>query len=474
VDTIPFWFLGIPVGANPRRKGTWSPIVDTMRKRLSVWNGRNLSIGGRVTLINSVLSSLPLYFFSFFKAPVCVLKELVSIQRRFLWGGGLETNKMCWVSWDRICQPKDRGGLGIKNLEFFNSSLLSKWKWRGLVDSDAPWSTLLKFRYGSLVANFLYGAGVGGLKRASIWWRDIWKLGGGDEEGWFGYNITSTLGDGTDIVFWRDKWIGPEPLCSKYAALFHKSIQQDYTISMMGYWENEKWNWNFDWSEALLDNEITTFLELSLLLEQVYPGLGISDRRRWSPNEAGVFTVKSTYMYLLYRSGPDQLEPSVEQALKKLWKANVPSKVGIFGWRLLIDKLPTRDALFRKGIITNSLDRCCVFCLNEIEDVHHVFFKCSVIAPVWENFFKWLGTNTIPYQSLSQHFLMSGQFIKGRKVKRLKHIFWLGATWCIWRTRNNIIFRGAPVNVPFLIHQIMYFSWFWFIGRHKLNVDFSF
>jgi exonuclease III len=89
VDSIPFRFLGIPVGANPRRKATWSSIIDTTRKRLSVWNGRNLSIGGRVTLINSVLSSLPLYFFSFFKAPVCVLKELVSIQRRFLWGGWL-------------------------------------------------------------------------------------------------------------------------------------------------------------------------------------------------------------------------------------------------------------------------------------------------------------------------------------------------------------------------------------------------
>jgi hypothetical protein len=58
VISIPFRFLGIPVGANPQRKATWSPIVDIVRKRLSVWNGRNLSIGGRVTLINSVLSSL--------------------------------------------------------------------------------------------------------------------------------------------------------------------------------------------------------------------------------------------------------------------------------------------------------------------------------------------------------------------------------------------------------------------------------
>ncbi|CAJ2637088.1 unnamed protein product [Trifolium pratense] len=168
VDHLPFRFLGIPVGANPRRKATWSPILDVMKKRLSIWNGRHLSIGGRVTLIKSVLSSLPLYFFSFFKAPACVIKELVCIQRQFLWSGGLDSNKMCWVSWDQICQPKENGGLGIKNLELFNSSLLCKWKWRCLNDTESPWYDLLRFRYGSLVANFLYGEGRDNLKHASI------------------------------------------------------------------------------------------------------------------------------------------------------------------------------------------------------------------------------------------------------------------------------------------------------------------
>jgi hypothetical protein len=65
IDSIPFRFLGIPVGANPRRCATWSPILNSIKSKLSSWRGRMLSIGGRVTLINSVLSSLPLYFFSF-------------------------------------------------------------------------------------------------------------------------------------------------------------------------------------------------------------------------------------------------------------------------------------------------------------------------------------------------------------------------------------------------------------------------
>jgi hypothetical protein len=79
VKLIPFRFLGIPVGANPRRRATWSLILDSIKKSLSAWNGRQLSIGGRVTLINYVLSSPPLYFFYFLKALIYVIKEL-------LWG----------------------------------------------------------------------------------------------------------------------------------------------------------------------------------------------------------------------------------------------------------------------------------------------------------------------------------------------------------------------------------------------------
>jgi hypothetical protein len=96
-DMVPFKFLGIPVGANPRRRDTWKPVVEAMAKRLNSWTGRQLSYGGRITLINSVLASLPLYFFSFFKAPRCILDQLVRMQHNFLWGGGVEGKKMCWV-----------------------------------------------------------------------------------------------------------------------------------------------------------------------------------------------------------------------------------------------------------------------------------------------------------------------------------------------------------------------------------------
>jgi hypothetical protein len=80
-DVVLFKFLGIPVGANPKRSATWKPVVEAMTKRLNSWSSRHLSYGGH---INFVLASLPLYFISFYKVPCCVIKQLVKIQRNFL------------------------------------------------------------------------------------------------------------------------------------------------------------------------------------------------------------------------------------------------------------------------------------------------------------------------------------------------------------------------------------------------------
>jgi hypothetical protein len=148
-------------------------VVEALKKRLNSWNSRHLSFGGRVTLINSVLASLPLYYFSFYKAPSCVIQSLVKIQCTFLWAGGSAVKKICWVKWDQICLPKGRGGLGVKNLELFNLALLSKWKWRCLSDGEAVWDDLLRFRYGHLPSTLMVGQPLPSTPRQSLWWRDI-------------------------------------------------------------------------------------------------------------------------------------------------------------------------------------------------------------------------------------------------------------------------------------------------------------
>ena len=80
VLVIPFLYLGLPIGTNPRRSDTWDPIVKKCERKLAKWKQKLLSFGGRVTLIKSVLNSIPIYFLSFFRAPNKILDKLVWIQ----------------------------------------------------------------------------------------------------------------------------------------------------------------------------------------------------------------------------------------------------------------------------------------------------------------------------------------------------------------------------------------------------------
>ena len=58
-----------------------------------------------------------------------MLSKLEGLQQRFLWGGDAEYKKIPWITWETICLPKEREGLGIRELKKFNYALLGKWHW---------------------------------------------------------------------------------------------------------------------------------------------------------------------------------------------------------------------------------------------------------------------------------------------------------------------------------------------------------
>ncbi|GJX29545.1 RNA-directed DNA polymerase, eukaryota, reverse transcriptase zinc-binding domain protein [Tanacetum coccineum] len=68
-NNLPFTYLGVKVGANMLRLNSWSDVVKKMSNKLSTWKAKTLSVGGRLTLLKSVLGAIPIYYMSLFKAP---------------------------------------------------------------------------------------------------------------------------------------------------------------------------------------------------------------------------------------------------------------------------------------------------------------------------------------------------------------------------------------------------------------------
>ena len=97
-------------------------------------------------MIDSVLSSLPMYMMSFFSIPKGVIKTLDYFRSRFFWQGDENKKKYRLAKWSILCQPKDQGGIGILDLNTMNRALLSKWLYK-LLTSDGMWQQLLRNKY---------------------------------------------------------------------------------------------------------------------------------------------------------------------------------------------------------------------------------------------------------------------------------------------------------------------------------------
>ena len=127
VGSLPSSYLGLPLGAPYNCVNVWDSIEERFKRRLALWKRQYISKGGRLTLIKSTLSSLPIYLMSLFRLPRRVRLRLEYNRRNFLWGGGDLDIKPHLVNWTTVCSNKRDGGLGVRSLSILNKTLLYKW-----------------------------------------------------------------------------------------------------------------------------------------------------------------------------------------------------------------------------------------------------------------------------------------------------------------------------------------------------------
>jgi hypothetical protein len=230
---VPFKYLGLPVGANPRSATTWEPLLNSLRKRLRAWGNKYVSLGGRIVLLNSVLNAIPIFYLSYMKIPVHVWKKICRIQRDFLWGGRGGVKRINWVKWETICKPKHQGGLGVRDIRVVNISLLTKWRWRLLSDDQQLWKRVIKGKYGERVCgNTVLGEECKPWFSSS-WWRDVCSIGINLNVDWFSQQAIKRIGNGLQTSFWKDRWIGNFSLLERFPRLFSISTQKEATVAAL-------------------------------------------------------------------------------------------------------------------------------------------------------------------------------------------------------------------------------------------------
>ncbi|XP_068486381.1 uncharacterized mitochondrial protein AtMg00310-like [Phaseolus vulgaris] len=244
---------------------------------------------GRICLIKSVITALPLYYLSMFKAPESVCKSIINIQRRFLWGWGKEKRPISWVSWKTLCKPKEEGGLGIRDICKFNVALLAKWRWRCISDEKRKWKECLDSKYG-----LEYGDSQIPVKLQSWWWRDLMKVCmKGDGIGWFQKEVGWKIGSGDKARFWEDVWTGNVNFKTMFPRLYSLSLNHGQKVEEVGVWEESVWKWTLRWRRERFEWEIPMEVDLSMHMSRASVTKDVKDAQVWTCDVSGCFTVSS-------------------------------------------------------------------------------------------------------------------------------------------------------------------------------------
>jgi hypothetical protein len=112
-------------------------------KRLNGLQETSLYYGRRLILLNACLSSIPTYAMFMYLMPKTVIKKMDKTRKIFFWQGGRLKKKYYLVKWTLISRPKNKGGMGIKDLRKMSISLLCKWWWK-VEYEEGLWQEMVK------------------------------------------------------------------------------------------------------------------------------------------------------------------------------------------------------------------------------------------------------------------------------------------------------------------------------------------
>jgi hypothetical protein len=140
-------YLGFPLSPNGRNIRDFDFVVEKVQAKLSSWKAKLLSPASRVILVQSITSAIPAYYMQNVALPIRICSSLDKLNRDFLWGSTDERKKMHMVSWDKVCRPRELGGLGLYSAKARNLALLAKLNWRVMEEPDSLWAKTLIAKY---------------------------------------------------------------------------------------------------------------------------------------------------------------------------------------------------------------------------------------------------------------------------------------------------------------------------------------
>jgi hypothetical protein len=307
-------YLGLPSFVGRSKYPTFAQIKEKVWIRIHGWKEKLLSQAGREILIKTVAQSMPTYTMNCFLLPKRICSELQSIVRQFWWGQKGGERKINWLAWKKMCRSKFQGGMGFRDLEAFNLTLLAKQGWWLIHDLTSLFTAVFKAKYFP-TGSFLQAKVRPGYSYA---WRSIAAARPVLEAGskW-------RIGDGRNISIRNDKWIpdGNNHLIPYLIETIHSdAVVADLIDMEHGVWKEDLVCCCF------LPTDASHILRFPL-----QPALS-RDVLIWWGTISGKFTIKSAYHVAFSRIADHTAAGSFNdsdmfQFWKALWSLALPKKI---------------------------------------------------------------------------------------------------------------------------------------------------
>ena len=389
--------LGHPLIFNHKdRNRAYAFIKNKFHTKFTTVKANKLNHAGRLTYIQSVLSSIPVYYMSTILFSKTFIEELTAIIKRFWWSGIQEessTKPIHFRSWEDICQNKNNGGLGIRNLHLVNKSLIMNAAYNIVTNKNTLLSAVIKAKY---YPNSSFWT-IPNSTTKSAFWSSVLQVRKD-----LSSNVHLQLHDGNSSI-WSSPWF---PLWNS----IHDHLKLPVTTNPIPAQAKDLWYPNTHvWNIDLLNATFHTPAVHQIITTPTVPSTS-PDILRWNPAKDGICSTKAIYNHLqaantitLPDRGSRCITPQCKRILYRVWHSkSISPIIKTFTWRLIRRALATAERASRYSTDGNSnCDKC-----NMIETDSHLFFHCTLPTQVWLSSNPSLNTASLPQEDDGiQHIL---------------------------------------------------------------------
>ncbi|KAF5805415.1 putative reverse transcriptase zinc-binding domain-containing protein [Helianthus annuus] len=405
-----------------------------MEKKIDSWLNKSLSFAGRLQLINSVLSSMHIYWASVFIIPARVIHDLEKFMRRFLWNAGSQGRAKAKVAWSDVCLPKTEGGLGIRSISDVNKALMTSHIWSIVTRRKSLW---VDWIYAHKLNDRSFWD-VNPRGSVSWGWRKLLAIRGSVRP-----YIWKEIRSGRQTKMWTDNWCHLSPLSAfitpRRIAQAGFSMSSTVADLIDG---NGQWKWPVAWYNLF---PVLINLEVPQLSHDML------DRTVWRDLEGKSCSFRSLEVWNVVRH-----RESIVPWFNGVWFSQCIPRHSFHLWLVIKNKLKTQDrlAVWEVGSATNLNLMCCPLCRNNRDSRDHLFFRCSFSSKVWNDIKAMASLDQIDD---SWQSVMDWMFVHASS-KKVDHIVCklviAATTYFIWLERNNCLFSNDQAKVESVVVRI--------------------